>query len=305
MGFRQLYIKEAKKLSVSDNCLRIDKGQDQQLISFPLEDLDLIFVEDPNVVITARLLSEISDFGISIIFCGKNYLPASITTPINSHYLQSNLLERQIGLLPSKKNKFWETIIKAKISNQMAVLEATTNQSEIYLHLKDYVQQVKFGDEKNMEGIAAREYFRGVFGEDFIRFSNSPISSALNYGYSVITGAVIRSVAFAGLNDNLGIWHHGAQNANNLSCDLVEPFRPIVDYFVYSHLNSLAIPLPMEIRKGMVNLLNYYVMIDDKKYQVSYAINLLVDAFVDYLKNGDIGRVRMPSFFVNEASANE
>lgn len=305
MGFRQVYIKEAKKLSTSDNCLKIDKGPDKQIVSFPLEDLDLIFVEDPNVVVTARLLSEIAEYGISMIFCGKTYLPSSIAVPINSHYLQSNLLEKQIELLPSKKNKFWETLIKAKISNQMAVLESTTNVSEIYLHLKDYVQQVKFGDEKNMEGIAAREYFRGVFGEDFIRFSSSPISSALNYGYSVITGAVIRSVAFAGLNDNLGVWHHGAQNANNLSCDLVEPFRPVVDYYVYNNLANLAIPLPMEVRKGMVNLLNYYVMVGDKKYQVSYAINLLVNAYVDYLKSGDISRVKMPAFFVNEASSGD
>lgn len=302
MGFRQIYIKQAKKLATSDNSLIVQKEDEVKPLTFPLEDIDLVFVEDPNAVITARLLAELSNYGISMIFCGKNYLPATVTTPIFGHYLQSNLLEKQIELLPSKKNKFWETIIKQKIANQMAVLEATTNDIDTYALLKGYLQQVKFGDEKNMEGLAARAYFRSVFGEDFIRFETSPISSALNYGYSVITGAVIRTVAFSGLNDNLGIWHHAAQNANNLSCDLVEPFRPIVDYFVYNNLSLLTIPLSMEIRKGLVNLLNYFVMVGGKKYQLSYAISLLVNDFVDYLKNGDISKVLMPVFFPNEES---
>ncbi len=302
MGFRQIYIKEAKKLSTSDNCLDIIKGEGKTDVSFPLEDLDLIFVEDPNVVVTSRLLSQLSKYGISMIFCGPNYLPATITVPMNGHYLQSSLLDLQLKLLPSKKNKFWETIIKAKINNQMKVLENTNNDVETFLRLKEYCSQVKFGDEKNMEGQAAKEYFKALFGSDFIRFSDTAISSALNYGYSILTGAIIRTVAFAGLNDNLGIWHHSSQNANNLSCDLVEPFRPIVDYCVYNNLNSLTLPLSMEIRKKLVNLLNYYVLVDGKKYQVSYAISLLVNDYVNYLKDGDIEHVKMPSFFVNDAT---
>ena len=189
--------------------------------------------------------------------------------------------------------------------NQMNVIDKTTCDMFTYNRLKDYCLQVKFGDEKNMEGQAAREYFRSLFGQNFIRFSESPISAALNYGYSILTGAVIRSVAFSGLNDNLGIWHHSAQNANNLSCDLVEVFRAVVDYYVYNHLSSLTIPLSIDIRKGLVNLLNYYVIVNNKKYQVSYAIGLLVNDYVEYLKNGKIENVSMPEFFVNEGDASE
>lgn len=304
MGFRQVYIKEAKKLSLNDNCLVVYRGNGKDLLTFPLEDLDLIFVEDPNAVITARLISDCASHGVSIIFCGPNYLPSAAVTPINGHYLQSSLLELQISLLPSKKNKFWETIIKQKIANQMEVLNVTNCDIETSASLKDYQSQVKFGDEKNMEGQAAREYFKSLFGPDFTRFGDSSITCALNYGYSVLTGAVIRSVAYSGLNDNLGVWHHSAQNANNLSCDLVEVFRAAVDYYVYNHLNSLAIPLPMEIRRGLVNLLNYYVEIEDKKYQISYAIGMLVNMYVDYLKNGDISRISLPKFFVNEEKTN-
>lgn len=305
MGFRQLYIKEAKKLSLGNNSLLVFKDNNVEPLSFSLEDIDLIFVEDPNVVITARLITETANFGVSIILCGNNYLPTAITIPINGHYLQSNMLNLQLNLLPSKKNKFWETIIRQKITNQMNVIDKTTCDMTTYSRLKDYCFQVKFGDEKNMEGQAAKEYFKSLFGQNFIRFGESPISAALNYGYSILTGAVIRSVAFAGLNDNLGIWHHSAQNANNLSCDLVEVFRAVVDYYVYNHLDSLTTPLSIEIRKDLVNLLNYYVLVNNKKYQVTYAIGLLVNDYVEYLKNGKIEDVHMPEFFVNEGDGNE
>ncbi len=300
MGFRQLYIQSASKLSLCDNNLIIKKIDAERPLSFPLEDLDLIFVEDPNSSVTARLLCELKKYGASIVFCGPDYVPASVVAPINGHYLQSEMLDRQIKMLPSKKNKMWEIIIRQKIGNQMAVLENTVNDPAVYDRLKAYQAEVKFGDERNMEGQAAREYFRCLFGPDFIRFGNSPVSSALNYGYMVLTGAVIRSVAFNGLNDCLGIWHANMKNANNLSCDLVEPFRQVVDYFVYSNLAAVEIPLSSELRRGMVNLLNYNMLVDGRKFQVSYAISMLVNDYVEYMKTGDIKVVKMPQFYPNE-----
>lgn len=304
MGFRQIYIKKAKKLFLLNNSLVVNRDDINDL-SFPIEDIDLIFVEDPNVLITSRLITYAAENGVSIIFCGPNFLPSSQTVPINGHYLQPNMLKLQLKLLPSKKNKFWEIIVKAKILNQMKVLNATVCDMGIFNRLDEYRKEVKFGDERNMEGQAAKEYFKSIFGYNFLRFSESPINAALNYGYSVLTGAVIRSVAFAGLNDNLGIWHHSNQNSNNLSCDLVEVFRPIVDYFVFKNLDRLITPLPIEIRKGLLDLLNSYVLFDNKKYQVSYAIKLLINEFVDYLRNGNIDNICMPIFYKNEETQNE
>ena len=214
--------------------------------------------------------------------------------------MQSKLLKLQLELLPSKRNKFWEYIVKTKIENQIGVLNVTTCDIDLIRKMKEMKNQVKSQDEKNIEGQVAKEYFKSIFGADFIRFSNSPISSALNYGYTIFTGAVIRSVAFSGLNDNIGIWHNSSLNCNNLSCDLVEVFRPIVDFYVYNNLNKLICPLPMEIRKELLNLLNYKIIFDKKKYKVSYAINLFVNEYVNYLKEPLIEKVEMPIFYKNE-----
>lgn len=303
MGFRQIYISNAVKLSSSDKCLNVHRGEGKDVLSVPIEDLDVVFLEDPNTVVTSRLLTDLAKEGVAFVCCGPDYLPVAESLPFNGYYKQTEMLTLQMKFLPSKKNKLWETIIKAKISNQMRVLEQTTNEESVYALLKDYVSQVKSGDERNMEGLAAKAYFKALFGPSFVRFGDSPITSALNYGYSIFASALIRTCAFNGLNGNLGIWHNNMQNANNLAYDLLEPFRPVVDYYVFNHLKELTVPLSKEIRKDLINLINEYVLVDGKKYQVSYAFTMLVNNFSDYLRNGDINVVKMPKFFVRSVEA--
>lgn len=299
MGFRQVYVTKALKLSFADNSIIIDKDKETSF-NIPLEDLDVVFIEDPSTIITTRLLNELAKKGVAMISCGPDYLPSSICIPFNGYYKQSGMLSLQIELLPSKKNKLWETIIKSKIGNQMNVLKATTNNTIAYESMAGYIKNVKFGDENNMEGVAAKCYFKALFGQDFIRFGETPVSAALNYGYSIFAGLLIRDCAYNGLNGNLGIWHNNVQNANNLAYDLLEPFRAVVDYYVYNNLERLTIPLSKEVRKDLINLVNYYVQVKDKKYQVYYAMNMLVNDFMKYLSCGDINVISTPVFFPNE-----
>lgn len=292
---RHIYIIKAKKLSFSNNSIIICKEEDRTLI-IPLEDLDLIFIEDPNSIITASLITEAAKKGVGIVFCGKDYLPTAQTIPINIHYEKSAHLKAQINLLPYKKKKLWEAIVKAKIKNQINVISALIDDITCINRLNNYLENVKPGDELNMEGTAARVYFSTLFGSDFIRFSENPISKALNYGYSIIASAVIRQVSYAGLEDNLGIWHNAEKNANNLSYDFIEPFRQIVDYFVYNHRNEINYPLEHEIKVAMVNLLKTEVLMNNKRCKLNYAIELTINSFVEYLNTGNIQSIILPSY---------
>jgi len=292
---RHIYISQAKKLSFTDNSVVIYKGEDKTLI-FPLEDIDLIFIEDPKTTITSSLITEAALKGVSIVFCGKNYLPQAQSIPLNIHYEKTAHLKAQIELLPYKKKKLWEAIVKQKIKNQINVISATVDDDICLGRLKNYLDNVKPGDEQNMEGTAAREYFSSLFGSDFIRFSESPISKALNYGYAIIASAVIRQVACAGLEDNLGIWHDAIQNSNNLSYDLIEPFRQVVDYYIYIHKNDIDLPLDHQLKAELINLLKTPVLINNKYCKLTYAIEIEVNSFVEYLKTGDIKSIILPTY---------
>ena len=293
---RHLYIQSARKLSFENKSIIIEKEGLTKPLVFPLEDLDLVFLEDSQTMITSCLLSELGNAGVSLVVCGRNFLPAAQSLPVNGHYLQSALLKLQLSELPYKKKKFWEYIVKQKISNQISVLQATTDDEEAIGRLKKYLEKVTPGDETNMEGVAAREYFSSLFGKDFIRFSDDPLSSALNYGYSIIASCVIRQVAFSGLEDNLGAWHDAQQNAYNLSYDLIEPFRQVVDYYLYTHESEIVYPITKNIKVGLIGLLNEMLTIEGKKYKLSYAVEVVVNSYIEYLKTGKTDSIKLPIY---------
>jgi len=55
----------------------------------------------------------------------------------------------------------------------------------------------------------------------------------LNYGYSLVRGAIARSLVAYGLIPCFGIHHKNQLNAFNLADDMIEPFRAFVDVVVY------------------------------------------------------------------------
>lgn len=85
------------------------------------------------------------------------------------------------------------------------------------------------GDTSNREGFAAKVYFNSLFGQNFSRNLDSFTNSALNYGYSILMSAFARAIYSCGCITQLGIWHKGASNNFNFACDLMEPFRPVID----------------------------------------------------------------------------
>jgi len=96
--------------------------------------------------------------------------------------------------------------------------------------IERFIKTLVFGDETNREGLAAKVFFRELYGSNFIRFSDDGINNALNYGYKILTGAISRTISKYGLNNYLGLFHIGKTNPYNLACDFIEPLRPLVDY---------------------------------------------------------------------------
>ena len=99
--------------------------------------------------------------------------------------------------------------------------------------LSEYTGQIELADATNREGHAAKVYFNALFGMDFTRSADIPINAALNYGYSMILSAFNREVCANGYLTQLGIFHDNMFNHFNLSSDLMEPFRVLVDRMVY------------------------------------------------------------------------
>ena len=283
MIFRHVIIKSAIKLSLKNNNLHILNRENEE-IHLPLEDIAIVLIEDPHVVLTARLITECSKHGIALIFCDETFLPNTQTLPLNLHYNQYGIVNKQINLNKEDKARLWQQIIKSKIRNQYQVIELTCNDENAKSILSNYIDSVELNDKDNKEGIAAKVFFNALYGADFVRFGESSITKLLNYGYTILSSCMIRKLTSLGLNTNFGIWHESEKNPFNLAFDLIEPFRPIVDYYAYWNLDKLGETLTKEVRKDLVALLSKEVLIRDQNFNVEHAMEIVAKSYLDILE---------------------
>ena len=292
MGYRQVIIKKSEKLHFKDNQLIIDK--DESSIKVPLEDISYILIEDSSTILTTRLLAELGKNAISLIVCDEKFEPTSIMYPYNYHFKQLDVFSHQLEIDDSIKNEFWNQIVKRKIENSIRVLEMTSKEEFPISKLTEYINEITDGDSKNREGLAAKMYFRSLFGSDFIRFYDDNVNAALNYGYTIIASAIIRNLAVYGLNTYLGIHHSSKINNFNLAYDFLEPYRSVLDKFVYDNKDDIVLPLSFEFRKKLINLLNKEVLHQNKKYTIEYSIGLLIKSYIKSFSSGEI-KLDLPS----------
>ena len=105
--------------------------------------------------------------------------------------------------------------------------------------LKNYLENVQLDDLSNREGHAAKVYFNQLFGKDFTRSSPIFINTILNYGYTILLSHFNRLILASGYLTQIGIHHKSEYNPYNFACDLMEPFRPIIDrYAITGKLNE-------------------------------------------------------------------
>lgn len=286
MGYRQVIIKKSEKLHFKDKQLIIDK--DNQSTKIPLEDINYILIEDSTTILTTRLLAELGKNAISLIVCDERFEPTSIMYPYNYHFKQLDVFTHQLEIDDNIKNEFWNQIVKRKIENSIRVLEMTSKEEFPISKLNEYINEVIEGDSKNREGLAAKIYFRSIFGSDFIRFYDDNINAALNYGYTILASAIIRNLAVYGLNTYLGIHHNSKINNFNLAYDFLEPYRSVIDKFVFDNKDDIVLPLSFEFRKKLINLLNKEVLHQNKKYTIEYSISLLIKSYIKSFSTGEI-----------------
>jgi len=205
--------------------------------SVPIEDLGVLILDNPQLLITAAVMGRLAEENVSVIFTDSKHLPSSLTIPFSAHSIQTKVLNEQVGIsLPTKK-RLWSAVISVKIANQARSLELCGRDGTA---LREISNRVKSGDPENLEAYAAKLYWKKLFGDDFRRDRFAvDHNMLLNYGYAIIRAATARAIVGTGLHPGLGINHKNQYNPFPLADDLVEPLRPFVDVRVFSMSNEL------------------------------------------------------------------
>jgi CRISPR-associated protein Cas1 len=205
------------------------RGAPKEEITIPLSDLAALIVSHPQVSYTHAVLSGLAATGALFIACNEKHLPAAMLLPLVTHSTQAERFAAQAQLsLPARK-RLWQELVRAKLLAQARLLAERTGQD---WGLEPMAGRVRSGDAGNLESLAARIYWRALFG-DFHRDPEAEgVNACLNYGYAVVRAVVARAICGAGLHPSLGVHHHNRYDAFCLADDLMEPFRPLVDRVV-------------------------------------------------------------------------
>lgn len=233
--------------------VRNTEGDREELGRVPLDDIAAVIANAHGLSYTNNLLVALAERGVPFVLCAANHNAVGMLIPIDGNFEQSKRIESQVSAKVPLHKRLWASIVRSKLIQQAAVLDALGLSS---VPLKALINKVKSGDPENIEAQGARRYWTLLFGADFRRDRNADgINSLLNYGYTVFRAATARAVIAAGLHPSIGLHHSNDSNAMRLVDDLIEPFRPMVDFKVW-HLwrrnNSEVNP---ETKRLLVNVL--------------------------------------------------
>lgn len=230
-GWKTVVISRHCALSFTENCLH---AEGDLTLELPLEQIRILMIDSLQVTVSTYLLSELVQRGIKVVFCDGRHNPCAEIVGYRGHYLSGSKIRQQLAWDPEKKDLIWQGIVREKISMQKGLLEKL--HVEVPTQMQAYLHSVEPGDRTNREGQAAKVYFHALFGSWFSRGSGEGGTNAiLNYGYSLLLSSMNRLVTGAGFLTNFGINHTSETNPFNLSCDLMEPFRPYIDETAYLH----------------------------------------------------------------------
>ena len=284
MSWRTVVISKRAELDLQLGFLVV-RGEDT--VKIHLGEIGLLLIENTAVSLTVSLLAELTKRKVKVIFCDEKRNPSSELIGYYGSHDTSNKVRSQIVWKDKTKEAVWTEIVTEKIRKQKDFLQSL-GKEEANL-LSSYLQQITWNDGTNREGHAAKVYFNALFGMEFTRTADNLINAALNYGYAIILSVFNREVVSNGYLTQLGLFHDNMFNQFNLSSDLMEPFRILVDRCVIKMpLLEFGHPEKMQL----VNLLNDDVVIDGRTQNVGNAIKIYCKSVFDALNEDDSSVIR-------------
>lgn len=276
------------RLSVAHRQLVIERP-DVPKATLPIEDLGVVIIDDMRASYTQSVFLELLAAGATVMVSGRDHLPVGMMLPLDAHHVQTerHLAQVEAGL-PLKK-RLWQLLVAAKIGQQAAILHRFTGHDGGLLLLS---KRVRSGDPDNLEAQAAQRYWPALFGGDFRRDRGTPgVNALLNYGYAVMRAAIARAVVASGLIPSLGVFHSNRSNPFCLADDLLEPYRPYVDWRVRLIADEIGVDSPTledrTTRAILLSLFNETVLVGSRRNPMLVAIQASAVSLAQALTGGE------------------
>lgn len=296
MNFRSVYISRHAKVTTLSQNLIVQTNDETKTI--PLDDIYLLILATPQVTISGMAVALLAQKGAKILFAGPSGQISAETMNEYSNGRSGSSIVTQVRWDAGRIAVLWTKIIGAKIQMQAQVATAIGEDAS---GLRNELEVMEINDTTNREAVVAKQYFRLLFGPEFTRESLDAVNAALNYGYTILLSHINLEVVANGALTEIGIHHHREDNKFNLGSDLMEPFRPVMDYWIYQHKLKELTP---DIKIGLVDNMNTVIQFNGKKTLLRNANADYINCCLRYL-NGETDDIQIEVGLNNEVSGHE
>ncbi len=239
-----VFFNEGEKMSVQNDNIIVKDKDGKVKLQITCYRIFIIFAVG-NCSFTSYVLQRAARFGFFIACMSSGFrLYSVIGFPKDGNTL---LKKKQYEMSSLEMGK---RIVYNKIMNQQNELKQIRDKSdsvkEALTGLGAYMESLANADSLQAimayEGLAAKLYFRNHFNNALWngrqpRIKRDYINSTLDVGYTILFAFVDAILQCYGFDTYVGVLHRQFYMRKSLVCDIVEPFRVMIDHQVKKGIN--------------------------------------------------------------------
>ena len=235
---------EGEKISFSNDNLLVKNKDGKVKIQCTCYRLFVVFIVG-NCSLTTVVLQRAKKFGIRIALLTNSYRLYSV---IGAEKDGNFLLKRKQYSYDSIDIARW--LISNKIDNQILVLKKIRHKTDFIKdaitlmkqYKTDLISCVTINSLMAYEGLASKLYFQVHFAScnwkgRQPRLKRDIVNSVLDIGYTILFSLIEALLSAFGFDLYCGVLHTQFYMRKSLVCDLVEPFRCLIDISVKNAYN--------------------------------------------------------------------
>lgn len=236
-------INNNRHLKVSNGELLLTEDVEQSdktktLTKLPFQKILALFIIG-NITITTPLIEKCQKFGVALVVMKPSFRPVFFW----ANAAEANFLLHQKQYELNKDDiRIAKVIVENKIRNQMRTLSSTRCKDEkttsALMLLKENINiipsQTNYDALMGMEGICAKSFFNAYFQrfdwkQRRPRTKCDALNATLDIGYTMLFNLIECYLRMFGFDLYVGVYHRMWYKRKSLVCDIMEPFRCIID----------------------------------------------------------------------------
>ncbi len=240
---------QERTLRVSNGELLLEEEVEEKkkiLTKLPFQKILALFVVG-HIKVTTPLIEKCQRFNVALVVMKPNLRPVFYW----SNAAEANFLLRQKQYNFQKTDlDFAKKLVENKIANQMRALEKTRKKDSMTIRAKlecgAALSMINEFEDYNklmgIEGFVSKSYFAAYFQDQdwkgrCPRIKRDVINVALDIGYTILFNFIECFARMFGFDLYVGVYHRMWFKRKSLICDLMEPFRCLIDHCVLLAFN--------------------------------------------------------------------